>query len=83
MSDTLKVVAIIIAKPGQADVVKAACAPLVEASRNEAGCLHYELVADNNNPHRFIMLEEWTSKAALELHTTMTHYKAFGAIVGH
>ena len=82
MSDTLQVVAIIIAKPGQAAAVQAAFEPAVAASRNEAGCRRYDLFVDNNNPDRLIMIEEWTSKAALDLHMTMPHFKAIGAQIG-
>lgn len=78
MSATLIVVAPIIAKAGHADTVKTVFGPLIEASRKEAGCLRYEFHVDNNNPHRFLMIEEWTDKAALELHKTTPHFQALG-----
>ncbi|MFZ4874478.1 putative quinol monooxygenase [Janthinobacterium sp. Mn2066] len=79
---TLIVVATIDAQPDHIDAVRAALEAVVPPSRAESNCLRYELHVDNKLPTRFIMLEEWTDKAALSTHAETAHYKALGAAVG-
>lgn len=81
MSQTLVVVATITAKPGHEAVVEAALRQVVPPSREEAGCLRYELHVDNAQPGRFVMLEEWAGAEALALHEGMVHYQALGQAV--
>jgi quinol monooxygenase YgiN len=82
MSETLQVVAIINVKPGHRAAVQAAFAPAIVASRAEPGCLRYELFADSTNAERLVMVEEWASKAALELHTSSAHFKELVRLAG-
>jgi len=82
MSETLQVVAIIQVKPGQRSAVQAAFAPAIVASRAEPGCVRYDLFADSSNPQRLVMVEEWASKAALELHMSTLHFKEFVSQAG-
>ncbi|MGK5011662.1 putative quinol monooxygenase [Janthinobacterium sp. MDB2-8] len=79
---TLIVVATIDALADHIDAVRAALEAVVPPSRAESGCLRYELHLDNKIPTRFIMLEEWTDKAALTAHDTTPHFKALVAAVG-
>lgn len=79
---TLIVVATIDAQPQHIDAVRAALEAVVPPSRAESGCLRYELHVDNNIPTRFIMLEEWTDKAALAAHDETPHFKTLAAAVG-
>ena len=82
MSSLLYVVATVVAHPGQAEAVSAALRKIVAPSRAESTCLSYELAADNNNDHRFFVLEQWESKAALEVHMTTPHFKELVASIG-
>lgn len=79
---TLIVVATIDAQPQHIDAVREALEAVVAPSRAESGCLRYELHVDNKIPTRFIMLEEWTDKAALAAHDATPHFKALVAAVG-
>ena len=79
---TLIVVATIDAQADHIDAVRAALEAVVPPSRTESGCLRYELHLDNKIPPRFIMLEEWTDKAALTAHYATPHFKALVAAVG-
>ena len=78
----LIVVATIVANRGQQDVVRAALEQVVPPSRAEAGCLRYELHADNADAARFVMLEEWTGAEALALHEATPHFQALVGAVG-
>lgn len=79
---TLIVVATIDAQPQHIDAVRAALEAVVPPSRAESDCLRYELHVDNKIPTRFIMLEEWTDKAALARHAAAPHSKTLGAALG-
>jgi len=37
-------------------------------SRKETGCASYEVLQDASNPEIFLLVEEWTSVAALDAH---------------
>lgn len=79
---SLIVVATIDAKAEHLDAVRAAFEAVVAPSNAEAGCISYALHLDNKIPTRFIMLEEWTDKAALTAHEATPHFKALVAAVG-
>ena len=46
---------------------------LVAETRKEEGCISYELFQDINNKCIFTILEEWSSKDALDLHKKSKH----------
>lgn len=48
-------------------------------SRQEPGCLHFDLLHDKDNDCKFITYEVFESAEALELHKEMAHVKAWGA----
>lgn len=74
----LDVIAVIEAKPGSEDAVKAALLDLVTATRAEEGCISYDLKVAADKPTTFITVEKWRSQADLEEHMKSTHIaKAF------
>jgi len=76
MSSDLHVVAVIEGKPGSAEAIKAVVKPCVEATRQEPGCLKYNLHQDQARPDHFIFVEHWASKEILEKHSKTPHLKA-------
>ncbi|GAA0425156.1 hypothetical protein GCM10009133_37120 [Cocleimonas flava] len=73
MSEELSVVVLIEVLPGKREEqIKAfkKVEPLVLA---EDGCLQYEMKADQDNENRFIMIERWSSAAALAAHAVSPH----------
>ena len=50
----------------------------VKDTRKEAGCRFYTLYADTENALKFVIVEEWESKAALDAHFEMPHFKVMG-----
>ncbi|WP_295693896.1 putative quinol monooxygenase [Lapillicoccus sp.] len=81
MSD-LNVIALIPAKPGSEAVVRAALTELVGHTRQEEGCLKYELFESQATPGTFVTVEEWTSQAALDAHMASPHIAAAFAAAG-
>lgn len=56
------VMAIVKAKKGKELELENELKKVVEPSRNEKTCLEYKLHKDLNNPEKFILYENWTSK---------------------
>jgi quinol monooxygenase YgiN len=70
---TVTVVATFQAKPGQEAELKKALIALVAPTRKEAGCLNYDLHISPEDPGKFLFHENWTTKAALDVHLKNDH----------
>lgn len=71
------VLAIVEAKEGKEDALKAALLSVVEPSRAEATNIEYKLHQDQNNPRQFFLYENWTSKEDHALQFEKPYIKAF------
>jgi len=69
----ITVVATFHARPGKETALKAALTGLVAPTRNEAGCLNYDLHAALDDPAKFLFHENWTSQAHLDAHLKSAH----------
>ncbi len=79
MMTTLSIVARIEAKSDQVELVKNALITLIEPTRNENGCLQYDLHQDNENPEVFVFYENWQSRELWQIHMNNDHLKAYMA----
>ena len=70
---SLNVVAHITARPETVDAVRAILVGFIEPTRQEAGCISYQLLLNNADPTDFTFFEEWTSDAALDAHLQTPH----------
>lgn len=77
----LTIVANIVAKDDQIEMVKAELIKLIEKTRQEDGCINYDLHQDNDNPAHFVFYENWASEAALDKHLTTKHIADYAAAV--
>jgi quinol monooxygenase YgiN len=50
---------------------------LVDASKQEHGCIAYELYQYKDEPTRYVIEEEWENEDVLALHMDTPHYKYF------
>ena len=82
MKKSIRVIARITVKPGTEDRVKSVLSNLVEPTRQEAGCLHYELLQNDKDSREFVLLEEWSDRSALDSHTAASHTKGAESEVG-
>ena len=82
MSSPLTLIATITARPGQAEAVEAGLRQLVPPSQAEAGCLQDNLHRHQEQPSRFIMIEQWQDAAALSAHQQTAHFLHFGETCG-
>lgn len=67
------VVAHLHAKPGSEGRLREVLESFVGPTRQEEGCLRYDLFVDLDHPHKFTFIEEWSSRAALEKHGQSAH----------
>jgi quinol monooxygenase YgiN len=72
-SETLRVVARIIALPDKVDEVRSLLDQLIEPTREESGCISYELLQNKSQPGDFTFVEEWESDEALDTHMGTAH----------
>ncbi len=75
-SAVIKVVATLVSRSDKVDDTKAALSALVGPTREEAGCVSYELFQSNDDPTEFVTVEEWTDDAAIDRHMTTEHIGA-------
>lgn len=73
---TVRVVARLVAFPNQVEAAKALLLSLVEPTRQEAGCIQYDLLQNQADPTDFTFVEEWASAAALDNHLAAEHIQA-------
>lgn len=72
----ITVVATFQAKPGKEAELRQALIGLVAPTRQEAGCLNYDLHVLPEEPAKFLFHENWTTKAHLDAHLQSPHIKA-------
>ena len=78
----LTVLAQMKAKPGKEAEVRRELLSLVAPSRQDEGCLNYDLHQSTENPALFVFHENWTSRAHLDRHLQKPDLKAVLARVG-
>lgn len=68
MSTPVRVIARARARKGQEAAARDLLLSLIEPTRQEAGCIRYELLVGASDPTDVCMVEEWASEAALDAH---------------
>jgi quinol monooxygenase YgiN len=69
----MSVVAVLTAKTGQEDVVRNALSALVSPTRQEEGCLAYELFESGAVPGVFVTQERWRGQGDVDAHLQTAH----------
>jgi quinol monooxygenase YgiN len=78
----INVVAILKAKEGRESDVSAALQNALGPSRQDAGCIRYDLFVAQGAPGTLVMLETWASKEDLNAHMSSPHLGAAFTSVG-
>lgn len=73
---TLRVVARLTANPDKVAELKSLLLSIIEPTRQEQGCIKYELLQNQVDPTDFTFVEEWESAALLEQHLASNHLQA-------
>ena len=79
---SISVVAVITAKPGSEEAVREAMKGLVGPTREEEGCLSYDLSESSSAPGTFITVEEWRDPSDLDQHMETEHIQGALAVLG-
>ena len=64
-------------KPGAEEAFRAASLANAEASRREPGVVRFDLLADREEPGRFVLVEVYRDAAAAAAHKQTAHYAAW------
>jgi quinol monooxygenase YgiN len=73
----LTIVALITAKADKVDLVKSELEKLIETTRDEEGCVQYDLHQNNENPAHFLFFENWESRELWQRHMENQHLKDY------
>ena len=73
----LTIIARILAKTEQRELVKTELLKLIDRTKAEEGCINYDLHQDNQNPDLFLFHENWDSRALWEVHMNNDHLKEY------
>lgn len=76
MTQKLRVVARVVALPDKIEALKAVLMGLVEPTRQEAGCIEYDLLQNQADPTDFTFVETWESLEHLQTHLASVHLQA-------
>lgn len=77
MAQPLTVIARLHAQPDQVAELGEALGLLVHQTRQESGCLNYDLYVSPEDPTLFVFHETWASRAHWEAHNEAPHIRAF------
>jgi quinol monooxygenase YgiN len=81
MTDPVKVVAVLTARPGAADRLRILLGGMLAPSRAEPGNLRYDLWQDRSEPERFFLDELYTDADAATAHRATPHFQAYLAAI--
>jgi len=73
------VVATLTIKPDSLAALREAAMPCIEATREEPGCVFYDLNTSVSNSQRVVFVEQWKSREDLENHFKAPHMKTWRA----
>jgi quinol monooxygenase YgiN len=69
----IRVIATLIGKPGFSEKLKSILISLVEPTRQEEGCIQYELLQNQEVPEEFTFYEIWETQEHLNSHLASKH----------
>lgn len=73
----LYLIATLKIKPGSLPAIMEAVMPCIEATRQEKGCISYDLHQSLTDPETLVFVERWETRQALENHFTEPHLIAW------
>jgi quinol monooxygenase YgiN len=81
MTAPIKIIAMLTARPGKADALRALLDSMLAPSRAEPGNLRYDLWADPAEPGRFILDELYDDHDAIAAHRATAHFQTYLATI--
>lgn len=81
MSEPTKIMAVLTAKPGNAQALEDLLRGMVVPCRNEPGNLRWDIWQDPSTPGRFVLDELYTDEAAVAAHRQTPHFQHYLSVV--
>ena len=78
----LLLTAFIEVAPTDRDGIRAALPGVIASTRAEDGCQEYGCYEDTQQPGRYVFVERWRDKAALDRHLRTPHMAAWMKVAG-
>lgn len=72
-TESVRVVARMVARPENLTALSSVLLDLLGPTRQENGCVSYQLLRNNANACEFVLVEEWENNAALDAHLQTPH----------
>jgi len=69
-------------KDGKSEEFLATIKPLITGSQAEAGCIEYNLFADDEKANTYMLFEKWVDQDALDFHNNTEHFLTHGPKLG-
>lgn len=82
MTNPVKIVAVLTARAGTQDALRALLDGMLAPSRAEPGNLRYDLWQDQSDPTRFVLDELYRDAQAVAAHRATPHFQAYLAAIG-
>jgi quinol monooxygenase YgiN len=73
MDKRVSVVVKVTARPDKESEMRTVVLELAQSSREEDGCIRYDVLQNAAEPHVFLLVEEWASNAHLDAHNLTPH----------
>ncbi len=73
----IHLIATLTIQPGSLEKVVSAAQPCIDATREEEGCISYDLLVDVTENTRLKFVERWENRAALDAHFDTPHLQAW------
>ncbi|QRM55493.1 putative quinol monooxygenase [Sinorhizobium sp. BG8] len=77
MSNSVKIIAILTARPGKAEALGTLLDSMVAPSRAEPGNLRWDVWQDQNDPGLFVLDELYTDGEAVIAHRETPHFRNY------
>ena len=74
MSTSVKVMAVLVARPGRVDELRVLLAGMIGPSRAEPGNVQYDVWRDKADGDRFVVEERYRDEAAAAAHHATPHF---------
>lgn len=75
--EPIVITAVLKAKSGSEGELEKALQQVLQPSREEEGCIQYDLHQSTDDPSVFVFYERWANETALEGHINSAHYQAY------
>ncbi len=82
MPHHVKVVAVLVARPGKGGELRVLLDGMVAPSREEPGNLRYDLWRDRADPDRFVLDELYADDGAVAAHRATPHFQDYASTIG-